>query len=797
MLKTLKITGIAIGVLLLLLISLTVALPLFIDLNDYKPQISEGVKTATGRDLTIEGDIELSVFPWIGAKLGAIQLDNAQGFGDSPFARIESAEVKVMLTPRVSGVVEAKAVTLHGLNLNLAINKDGVSNWQDLAQDGDATPAEPLSTGEHSDAAGAGLAALAIGGLHITKARVVYDDQSTSTRYAIEQLDLNTGPVSLNAPLDIDLKTRVTSSQPQAEATLTLKARIYADLVNGVEHKVELRQLDLDFDSPEFSSKGTLNLVSTINANLEKEQYTLNATQLSADVSNADIPGGKAELKLLANIEADLKQQTASIKELTLNSFGLDITGNINANNILATPDFKGDINIAPFNLKALMRQMEIEAPETADANALTKVSANLTIEGTPENITVAPLTLMLDETTLNGKLNAVFSADKPMPAVRYTLNIDEIDADRYLPPVTEETEAVAATPATAGAAAASLPTETLRALDIQGELNLNTLKIMNLSVSEIQTTLNAKDGLIRLSPLSANLYEGQYKGDMILDAQGDKPKISLNEALTNIQAGPLLQDFMDNDTLSGVGSIQVKVTAIGIEPDEAMKTLNGTANLSFTNGAVKGFNLRQLIEQAKARYKGEPVPESDGTAKTDFTALTGSFNIIDGVVHNNDLSVKSPFVRITGRGKVDLPKENIDYTVNAKIVKSEEGQGGGELDELSGIDIPVAITGLMTAPTIKVLWKEVLKAKTKQALDRKKAKLKSKLATEEAEAKARLEKERAEKKAKLEKQKAELKARIEKEKAEFDAKEEAEKERIKQELEQKAKDKLKNLFGR
>lgn len=754
--KPLKLAGITIGAIFLLLVVAVVAIPMFVDLNDYKPQISDGVKSATGRDLKIEGDIELTLFPWVGATLGAIQLGNAPGFGNAPFARIDGAEIKIKLLPLFNGAVEAKAITLQGLNLNLVVNKDGSNNWDDLAQGEEAATPETEKTTPTGNSTGSGLAALAIGGLHISNARVSYDDQLSGARYAIEQLDLSTGPVSFDTPLDIKINTRVSSSQPQVNATLMLKARVFADLINGIKHKVALEQLTVDFDSPELASKGTLNLTSTIELDLKKEQYTLSRTQLSTDISNTDIPGGEAVIKLLADVSANLKQQTATVKGLSINSFGLDITGDINASNILATPAFSGNINIAPFDLKKLMQNMAIEIPDTADATAMRKVSMQVSLQGTPQKITVAPLKLQLDDTQLDGNLNVMLATDKPMPTVRYTLNIDNINADRYLPPVSEESETVAATPASAGAAAATLPMDTLRALDIKGELSMGQLKIMNLSVKNVNTRLAAKDGIITLAPLSANLYQGQYKGAMQLDARGDTPKISLNESLSNIHVGPLLKDFMDDDTLSGVGNVQAKITAMGIEPEAAMKTLNGTARFSFANGAIKGFNLAQLLREAKARLGKKTLPASDEPPKTDFTELSASFNIINGVAKNNDLAAKSPYVRISGQGEIDLPGENINYKVIAKVVNTGKGQGGEELAELRGLSIPVRVSGSFSDPKLKLELSSALKDKAKQKLSSQKTAIKKELAS----------------------------------------KKEAERERLKQAAEEKVKEKLKGLFN-
>ena len=129
----LKYLGIGLGTLIVLIIALIIIVPLIIDPNDYKPQISNAVKDATGRELTIDGDIGLSVFPWIGLKLGAVTLANPEEFGPDPFAHIAGAQVKLKLLPLLSKQVEMKTVVLEGLRLNLAIAEDGTTNWDDLA----------------------------------------------------------------------------------------------------------------------------------------------------------------------------------------------------------------------------------------------------------------------------------------------------------------------------------------------------------------------------------------------------------------------------------------------------------------------------------------------------------------------------------------------------------------------------------------------------------------------------------------------------------------------------------------
>ncbi|MDB6085412.1 MAG: AsmA family protein, partial [Gammaproteobacteria bacterium] len=68
--RTGKTLGMIIGGLIALMVIALLAVWLLVNPNDYKPRIAAAVKDATGRELVLQGDIKLSVFPWIALELG-------------------------------------------------------------------------------------------------------------------------------------------------------------------------------------------------------------------------------------------------------------------------------------------------------------------------------------------------------------------------------------------------------------------------------------------------------------------------------------------------------------------------------------------------------------------------------------------------------------------------------------------------------------------------------------------------------------------------------------------------------
>ncbi|HKJ77809.1 MAG TPA: AsmA-like C-terminal region-containing protein, partial [Gammaproteobacteria bacterium] len=277
---------------------------------------------------------------------------------------------------------------------------------------------------------------------------------------------------------------------------------------------------------------------------------------------------------------------------------------------------------------------------------------------------------------------------------------------------------------------AGQLPLEPLRSLDVRGGVGLDSLQLLNMKVTELRAEVDGRGGQFRVHPITMKLYDGGYSGDMRFDVRGERPKFAVNEELKGVQVGPLLADLIGKDHVTGTGFVTADLAGTGIEPEVVRRTLSGEAAFRFTEGAVKGINIAQMLRKAQAALGGGSAPE-DATKKTDFTELKGSVRIDKGVVRNDDLSAKSPLLRVDGAGQANIVKETVDYRVKTSVVGSLQGQGGKDLGELKGLTVPIRVTGTFSKPEFDVELDSVLKDKAKQAVEEKKQQLK-----EEAERK-------------------------------------------------------------
>jgi len=622
------------------IVFLVAAVAIFVavfDANAYKQDLTELVREATGRELQFHGDVDLTIYPALGMKLGAMSFSNAAGFGALPMIKIKEASISVDLASLITLTPEIDKLVLRDLEINLIRNKAGVNNWDDLVSKTASGTGTGTSTATVTDSTAAPPSEsdfeikAAFGGLDLQNIKLLWLDQQAGAEFRITDLDISSGRMVPNEAFPM---------------TLHLDA----------------------------SASGELDIVFDIEANVE---YLIEQQRLTLDSMT-----------------------------LALNEFQVD-----------------GRVQVSNFAKPALRFDL---AAENLDVDALL---------GTPPATTAAG------------------------PAA----------------PATTATTATATTSVAANSSEdvqIELPMQILRDLDIDGTLKIAQMKMQNLHMSDVDIRVTVKNGLVALKPVKLNTYGGKVEAAVVIDVKSELPRYGVNKSIQGVQVGDLLQDYTGEAAISGTLNAEINLTTSGEWLSKLKQNSNGTMQLAFVDGALNGFNLRQSIDAAKAKIRGKKAPPEE-TLKTDFSSLTISGVIRQGVFSSDDLELLAPLLRIGGRGSANLNSEVVDYLVKAKLVGSIEGQQGESGDELAGLVIPVRIKGPFSDPKIDVLLEEMLKAK----VDAEKARLKAKIAKQKAELKRKLE---AEKKALVESKKRELKKKLEVEEA-----------RAKKKL----KDKLKKLF--
>lgn len=299
-------------------------------------------------------------------------------------------------------------------------------------------------------------------------------------------------------------------------------------------------------------------------------------------------------------------------------------------------------------------------------------------------------------DTRLDGspvKLALEVTAFQPF-TFKLDLDAQRLDVDRYAKP--------GATPAPSGGTASApspIDLSGLNALNGQATVRIGELKASGLTLNELRLGMTARQGRIDVTPINAQLYQGTLTGSASLQTAGNR--LSLRQALSNVAIAPLLKDLADNDKLEGRGNVTLDVNTRGATTQDWVRALQGTASIDLKDGAIRGINLAQVVRNAQQLLGSSRAAalNTDPSQKTDFSELSASFQISQGIATNRDLSLKAPLIRLAGEGRVNLPDQTLDYLLKPTLVATSQGQGGREASDLRGLTVPVRLTGPLANP--------------------------------------------------------------------------------------------------
>jgi AsmA protein len=678
----------------LLFALLLVAASLLINPNDYKPQIIQLVKDKKQRTLTLAGDIKLAFFPRLGFDLGRASISEFQA--DKEFAAIESARLYLSWWPLLKKELVVEQVRVEGVRASLVRFKDGTTNFDDL-----------LKKEEEDKQLKFDIDSVKIGNSALT-----FRDEMGGRQFALSQIELKTGRLANARPTRAELGFVLRGDNPHIKAGVKMQAELTFDTD---AKRFSLRGLNLEMTG---EAAGLSGLAAGVKGDLAFDQAmgVLLAENLAVAVAGkkgaddidvrlmapkvewaadrmatdkidlvAQVKQVRGEMGLVVNLPAltgDGKSFKVDMLNIDLSLFqeGSEYKGK------LASP-VSGDFKSKRFALSGIKANLAAKDGKMPRGGMKLDIAGSAALDLERQDV-AAKLVARLDESTIKANLGA---SPFTNPHWRLDVDVDRLDADRYLPPKPKESEPQPEKP---------LDFSALKTLNASGSVKIGSLKLYNVKAGNIRLEFRASEGKLEVSPLSASLYQGTASGSMSLNAAG--PAVAVRQNIAGVSIGPLLKDALDKDVLEGRGSVNIDVAANGNAVSAMKKSLQGKAALNLRDGAVKGINIAAALREAKSRMgtmKGEKVQAASAQEQTDFSELTASFNIQRGVAHNEDLAAKSPLLRLAGNGDIDIGAEKLNYLAKATVVGTLEGQGGRELAALKGVTVPVRVSGPFKAP--------------------------------------------------------------------------------------------------
>lgn len=341
MTRALKVTGIGIGSIVGLVAVLIAALLLFVDPNNYKPQITSVAKDKTDMELALNDKLEWKLWPSIGVKLGHASLTDPQS-KEQLFA-VNQAAVSVQLMPLFSKKIAIDAVDLDGAQVRFVQHADGTTSWDRML----AKLKSPKAPEEKS-----APVQIKVKSLDVKNTALTLIDEKTKTTREVKNVTVqasdigpdSTFPLSAQflftqqdgsgktvaAQNDIAAKVRFNEAMDQfalsglkassdlsgsllpAPATITLQGDAIADLKTQ-QHKVDKLVLNIDYKDPALAKPATVQLTANVVADMAKQLVSVSGLTLDAAYPAKNLKSPASAKLSAATVTADLGKNLLSI----------------------------------------------------------------------------------------------------------------------------------------------------------------------------------------------------------------------------------------------------------------------------------------------------------------------------------------------------------------------------------------------------------------------------------------------------------------------------------------------------
>ncbi len=475
------------------------------------------------------------------------------------------------------------------------------------------------------------------------------------------------------------------------------------------------------------------NLVTRKDGSSSMDGLTANKTTTTTETETAAATGPELQLQDLSvsNLQLNLLSegsldQRLTLKSLKLNDFKANEWAPLDFELVVLSSqtqlDVKGSaqLQLSENNQLVQLKDFVLETDFTGVPVKQLSLETELTLALDKKQLEWQWKKLQLDEIKGSGQLAVNYAKQA---VIKLDLQLDEVDTASYS---SENSTEQAGTTAQQSQAEPDL--SALRQFDLDLKLAVKTLKVAGLHTENLQLALTNKAGLVQIQNASADLYQGKVLAKATLNARKTPVSYSFNKQLSGLALRPLLTDGADIDLLSGTAKLSIEGKGHSLLPEQIKKNLLATGSFEVTDGSLYGVNIAQMIRNAKATLKNEAQTGDNSEQKTDFSSLTGSFNLTDGLLTNPDLKMAAPLLRLAGKGSANLLSEELDYQLSTALVNTSKGQGGKEKDELAGIEIPLKISGTMQKPKYSLDTKALLEGQLKEKVESGKEKLKNKL---------------------------------------------------------------------
>ncbi len=658
-----KLLMILFSFLLIILVAL-IALPFFIPTSYYKKQIEKNASEALNRPVKINGKIGLSLFPPVSVTAHNIVVENTKEFSRPALIELKKMKASLKLWALLQKKVEINEFTLKSPKIYLEKNKKGEINWafgektEPEKQPKDKTHAKTHAKKPFERRPDIlPLKDLRLDRIHIEDGLLLYQDGMTNKNLEINQVSLSVEMPSLHQPFILN---------------------------GGFQYKKNRIETALKLDS--------------LNRFFEAKE-----TPFSLHL--------KTEL-----VKADFTGQFLQSHQ----------------------PDFSGNLIINLVDLKKLAEIFKMELGNKRDVFDKFRLEGKLS--GGLKGVEYSDLLVNFDKIKANGTLDIDWSQKKPF--VKAHLSIPELNLTPYFqetPPISTKTletfpsssssdqKTESASKEISSEQAKNTQNQTQEwskeAMDFSAlgqinalfDLDLSKIAFNDIVIDKMKIKTDLSNAKLRMLMSELNAYDGIGSGDLTLNARTSQPLFNLKADLHDFELYPFLSSVVKIDKLKGKTGVTISLKTKGNSQDLIVRNLSGEGHFTVEDGKISGINIGQIARTIEPLLKKQSIQSLTKLGKeliqsksiyqyispeqsTDFSKMNGSFQLVNGVVNNDDLVMSMPYLNVFGKGNLSLVQKQIAYRLTPKLTKTSTND---QTDKNNFLPFDIIIQGSLTDPKI------------------------------------------------------------------------------------------------
>ncbi|HFU0596732.1 TPA: outer membrane assembly protein AsmA [Escherichia coli] len=339
--------------------------------------------------------------------------------------------------------------------------------------------------------------------------------------------------------------------------------------------------------------------------------------------------------------------------------------------------------------------------------------SVNVSWQEDAKTLSFNALNLMANDSTLTGK-GSVVLGDKPVWSLNLQsdkLNLDNllVRSDILLGGGAQQAQSAPNKPRPVIANGVNLPPYSgLKSFDGSLAMTANQIVWRGLPFTHVTLQADNQRGLLHISQLEGSLAGGQLSLPGTLDARSGTPQAEFQPKLDNIEIGSLLKAFNYPINMTGKLSLTGDFSGSVIDANHFRRDWQGQANLELRDTRTEGLNFQQLVQQAVERSTDVQAQENYDSA-TRLDELTTDVDLDSGILALSNMKGKSSLMQMTGKGTLDLMKEEGDLQFGIQVTDGWQGQGK-LVDILKSTAIPLRVYGKWEALNYSLQVDQILR---------------------------------------------------------------------------------------